>query len=99
MKEENQKSQINRSFRYIPLEDYILEIKNNKGEKQLGLIRDESFSGCCAIFRKPLNIKKGEKFFFRSGDSVFLKGKLIWQQELDKVMIKIGIQIADNNDK
>jgi hypothetical protein len=86
-----------RRLRYTPDEHYlIIEYLNNKKHKRrlIGLVRDESYNGCCALFRQPFPFKTGDNLVFKLGRAPELHGEIKWVEPFDEVFVKVGINIS-----
>ena len=86
-----------RSFRFDPDENSLVTITNKVGDDsdvtKVGLIRDESYIGCCAVFRKPFPLDIGDRFKLNLGNITNLTGEIVWVKEYDEVLFKVGMFI------
>ncbi len=84
-----------KNIRFDPDENSLLELsrKNSHGKiiKIMGLVRDESYHGCGAIFRKNFPFKKGDKVNASVGKLTDLQAEVIWIQDVDEVFVKVGV--------
>ena len=88
-----------RSFRFDPDENSLVTITDKIGDDsdsnvtKVGLVRDESYVGCCAVFRKPSPLDIGDRFKLDLGNITNLTGEIIWLREYDDVLLKVGMFI------
>ncbi len=86
-----------KSLRFDPDKNCLVTIMhgivNNEKIDKVGLVRDESYSGCCAIFRGPFPLKEGEKFKMAVGEITDLVGEIRWIKKYDNVFVTVGIFI------
>lgn len=72
----------------------LAEIKKNKKDRLLvGLLHDESFHGCCGIFRKPFPMKKNDIVIVTIGKLFDLEGKIVWIKDFNGSFSKVGIYL------
>ncbi|MFH1414626.1 MAG: hypothetical protein ABIH89_00900 [Elusimicrobiota bacterium] len=88
---------IRKSFRFNPDENCLIKITRceTTGEdmNKVGLVMDESYAGCSAVFRKPFVLKEGEKFKMELGKIHNLTGYVQWVNNFNKVFLIAGIYI------
>ena len=86
-----------RSFRFDPDVNSLVTITNKIGEDALinkvGLVRDESYLGCCAVFRMPFPLDIGDRFKLNLGNLVNLTGEIKWVKKYDEVLLRVGMFI------
>jgi len=58
-----------------------------------GIIRDESYDGCCGVFRKPFPFKEGQLISACIGRCPETSGVVKWIRDFDGVFIKAGISL------
>ncbi len=83
---------VTRRIRFSQENECIVNISDGERGCQ-GLLRDESFNGCCAIFYKNFPFSTGDTAEIRMGDQGKYKCEIAWVKEFDEVLIKAGINI------
>ncbi|MBU1077043.1 MAG: hypothetical protein KKH98_07115 [Spirochaetes bacterium] len=86
------------NIRFDPDENSLLELfkkgSPNKPNRIVGLVRDESYHGCGAIFRKNFPFKKGDKVMANVGKLTNLKAEIVWVTDVDEVFVKVGVFLS-----
>ena len=90
-----------KSIRFNPEENNIVTLLYNvdDGEKigKTGFLRDESYTGCCVIFRKPFPLKKGENVQINIGKIQNIVAEIKWIKDIDEILVKVGLSIRPPN--
>ncbi len=85
-------------IRFNPDENSLIELlfKDEDGnvKKAVGLISDESYHGCGAVFRKKFPFKRGDMINATVGKIINIEAEIIWIQKMDDIFIKVGIYLS-----
>ncbi|MBN1898920.1 MAG: PilZ domain-containing protein [Spirochaetes bacterium] len=82
-----------KNVRFKP-DSHFVVLSSGKKNKVEGFIRDESYHGCAAVFRKPFPFKKGSKVKASVGKLQNLNGEIKWVKNMDDVLVKVGIYLV-----
>lgn len=61
----------------------------------VGLIINESYSGCALVVKTTINLNPGQEVKVKVGKLPELTGKIAWVKPIEENLSKIGIQYAD----
>lgn len=83
--------------RTLSAQDSVMEIfslKENSDEIDIvGLVLNESWHGCCAVFKKPFPYKKSKELIANVGNLHQMKAEIKWLEDIDDNLIKIGFAL------
>jgi len=84
-------------FRPDPLTVALIDFKVSKNfdPQMVGLVVNESFSGCAVVLITDLPIKKGAKLKIKVGELGVLKAKLAWIKPLEENILKVGVNFTE----
>ncbi|MBU1076728.1 MAG: hypothetical protein KKH98_05505 [Spirochaetes bacterium] len=78
-------------------QDAIMEVfgKSLKGKDSnvVGLLLNESWHGCCAVFKKPFPLKRNYEFKANVSNLHELKADIKWIVDVDDSLVKIGFSL------
>lgn len=75
----------------------IIHVEGDEDDSLVGLLRDESYQGCSAVFHR-------EYFPYEEGDTVILKvepdlprpAEIVWRNQLDERLFRVGFHFVDD---
>jgi len=82
------------NLRYDPEENALVEITYHDGHKQhkkIGLLRDESYSGCSFVIDRNTSIRIGQILTVKAGVLPPMNSEVRWITLLDDKFVKIGV--------
>lgn len=80
-------------FRYNPDTNALVEIQLDGNRAIMGLMRDESYSGCAAVYQKSaFHFEEGETVEVQAGNHNPRPADIKWIEELDDKLIKVGFE-------
>ncbi len=81
-----------RRIRFSPQEECFITLSSDECCAK-GLLRDESFNGCCVIFNKIFPFQEGDDVDVCMGELGKYEGKIAWVKEFDDVLVKVGVML------
>lgn len=75
----------------------IIHVDGDQDDSRVGLLRDESYRGCSAVFHR-------EHFPYEEGATVDLKvepdlprpAEIVWTNQLDERLLRVGFHFVDD---
>lgn len=61
----------------------------------VGIVINESYSGCSVVISTDIEIKRGDKVKIKIGELSAMKANVAWVKELEENIYKLGIQLLD----
>ncbi len=86
-----------RAIRYAPdIGDYAVlcfaESESEFAIDSVGIILNESSTGCAVCIPTTRRLKEGDKFIVQVGKMHPTSATIVWRKELDKDVVKLGIK-------
>lgn len=86
-----------KNIRYPSDRNSLIELIRigQKGETDMmiGLLINESWHGCCAVFKKPFPFTSNDDLIAHVGSLSNIKADIKWIMEIDDTLIKIGFYL------
>ena len=86
------------NIRFPPPGDPIVRLASIEVEEEslnaVGLLKDESYHGCSAVFREPFPFKVGQTVRIDLEKIKNLEGEIKWIDQLDEDLLKVGIYFS-----
>jgi hypothetical protein len=80
-------------FRYNPDDNALAEIRVDEDHSVIGLLRDESYSGCAAVFQQSaFRHEEDEVVSLRAGKQGPRPAEVQWTEPLDDKLVKVGFE-------
>lgn len=69
--------------------------KNGKHKETnvIGLLLNESWHGCCAVFKKPFPFKPDKEFLANVSSLHDMNADIKWMADIDDSLVKIGFSL------
>ncbi|MBF0099660.1 MAG: hypothetical protein HQK77_02005 [Desulfobacterales bacterium] len=74
---------------------HIIYEENTQKRYKVGLLHDESFSGCSVILSGDLQLKEKDRLVIKPGLLDKRLGEVCWVKRLEPKIIKIGVLYID----
>jgi hypothetical protein len=71
-----------------------LERADGDGPPLVGLVIDESYEGCSAVFRENPALRGGEQFVCAIGAMAPVDGSVAWTRVLEPGIVRVGMAFA-----
>ena len=84
-------------FKPDPLTVALVDLKKSKNFEPnlVGIVINESYSGCAIVVVSDLVLKKGTKVKIQVGQIPPLKGEIMWIKNLEENIHKIGVKLLE----
>lgn len=83
-------------FRYNPDDNALAEIRRDDHDDVVGLVRDESYTGCAAVYQKTaFDLDEGESVVLKVGHDTAREAEVKWIEDLDEQLLKVGFEWED----
>lgn len=84
-------------FKPDPLTVALIDHNNSKefSPQHVGLVINESYTGCAIILAADLEFKKGAKIKIKVGQLSEMKANIVWVKNLEENIYKLGIQFLE----
>ncbi len=85
-------------FQPDPLDHALIDF--NSGSQPfhaaaVGIILNESYSGCALVFRTTETLKQGQIIRVQVGRLGMMSAQIIWAQVLEENLLKVGLEFLD----
>ena len=67
--------------------------KSKKNKVIVGLLLNESWHGCCAVFKKPFTLKRGHPVKANVSSLHDMNADIKWIVDVDESLVKIGFSL------
>lgn len=82
-------------FKPDPLTVAYLSLKATGTGQLVGLILNESFTGCAVLINTEERFKLDQKVFVKVGNLHAMAAQIIWSTQLDENIFKIGLRYLE----